>query len=131
MSLSTFLIHYWWLAALILIVLFAIIYIEVSDTNRSKRSLTCDESILKVNDHGFILVDIRPIEQFKSGAIMGAIHLSALPKKKSNAKKTKSYIFYCQDGEKSYTLADKENHHYLKGGYNAWLSQNLPIHKED
>lgn len=129
MNLITFLSQYWWLVALIAVVILAIIFLESLETNQSKNALSCDEAILKVNDNGFIWVDTRVLDDFQTSAILGAKHVSELKKQHNKVGKKTKYIYYCQKGTDSMKLAQQESQLYLKGGFEAWVSQKLPIEK--
>lgn len=93
--------------------------------------MTCDEAILKVNDHGFVWVDTRPVALYKQSSILGAKHISELKPIKVKSNKKPKYLYFCQQGSTSMKLAQKDNQHYLKGGFDAWLSQHLPVKKEE
>ena len=129
MNLLTFLTQYWWLVALIFVVLIAIFAVEALETNQAKFAINCDDAILKINDAGFTWVDIRSLEEFKINAILGAKHISVLKKQFSKTNKKSKYVYYCQKGNDSIKLAQDDTHLYLKGGFDAWLAQKLPIDK--
>ena len=129
MNLLTFLGQYWWLVALIFVVLIVILIIESIESNQTKYAINCDDAILKVNDGGFIWVDTRSLEDFKQNAILGAKHVSTLKKHTNKVSKKNKYVYYCQKGNDSMKLAQDETQLYLKGGFEAWVAQKLPIDK--
>lgn len=129
MNLLMFISQYWWLLALIGIVLIAVLIIEYKESGQMQNALSCDACILKVNDAGYIWVDVRALKAFEESAILGAIHISALNNQKS--KKTPKYIYYCQNGQNSSALAIKNDQLSLIGGFDAWQNQKLPIEKKE
>lgn len=131
MNLISFLNHYWWLILIIIVVIAAITTLEIIETSQSKFAVSCDEAILKVNDQGFIWVDLRTRDDFKQGSIMNSKHINEIINKKIKSKKKPKYVYFCQNGSDSLKIAQREEQLYLKGGFDAWVSQNLPIDKEE
>lgn len=131
MEFLTFLTHYWWLVSMIAVVLIAILIMESLESNQTKNAVSCDAGILKVNDSGYVWVDARTRQAYKSSAIMGAKHIDEIKKNKIKSNKKPKYIYYCQNGSESLKLAQQETQLYLKGGFDAWTSQSLPIDKRE
>lgn len=64
---------------------------------------------------GGILVDIRPLQDYRRGHIAGAVSVPAeqLEEYMRGASKSRLFIFYCQHGSRSF----QEGKKYVKAGY--------------
>lgn len=86
------------------------------------------------------LIDIRTEEEFIDGHITGAVQndyyqTEEFKKYLDSLDKQKGYLIYCRSAKRSGAALDMmkqmgfTNVKDLEGGYNAWISQNLPIEK--
>ncbi len=91
------------------------------------------------NDSNFIILDIRPYEEFVEKHIAGAKNLDydghEFQKKVNKLDKEKNYVIYCRSGvrggyflEKMKDSGFKEAHNIL-GGFRGWKVSELPLVK--
>ncbi|WP_371375804.1 rhodanese-like domain-containing protein [Thalassotalea aquiviva] len=122
----------------------AIVTMLIVITIKSKLSpvkeINTQELTLLMNREDGVVVDIRKDAEFKAGHILGSVHL-ATEKVNNNdlttleKYKTKPIIVVCAAGMSAVSAAQKiskagfDRVTYLKGGFSAWQSANLPVAK--
>jgi len=95
------------------------------------------EAVRLINDREAVIVDVRPVPDFKKGHLLNAINLPAakLGDRATEVAKDKSkpVVVYCALGgaavEAAKTLrkAGYTEVYPLRGGINGWLNSNLPV----
>ncbi len=91
---------------------------------------------LRADDPGFIILDVRSIEEYEKEHIKGAI---IIDKKKSSFRdevdkmdRQREYIVYCRTGRRSNEAVwimhefGFKNIHHLDGGITNWKNEGLP-----
>ena len=128
------------LIALIIALIGAIVYISSMNKQPALKSFgdfapqVFDQEL---NAGGYTLIDVRTIDEFKAGHIVNAKQADFNQQEQfsqflNTLDKTKKYLIYCRTGIRSaramQEMHDKgfTNIHDLTGGYNAWVSSNLP-----
>lgn len=91
----------------------------------------------KLENSNSILIDVRTPEEFETGHIKNAIDLdyrnASFSDKIRKLDPSKTYMIYCRSGKRSASTVDSLKnlgftHLYdLKGGINAWKTENLPV----
>ncbi|MXO32260.1 thioredoxin domain-containing protein [Apibacter sp. B2912] len=91
----------------------------------------------KLKNSNSILIDVRTPEEFETGHIKNAIDLdyrnASFSDKIRKLDTSKTYMIYCRSGKRSASTVDSLKnlgftHLYdLKGGINAWKTENLPV----
>ena len=91
------------------------------------------------NDNA-VFLDVRESNEIKNGKIKDSKHLSlsALSNSIDNIKQfqDKSVVVYCKAGVRASTAANIliknnfDNVYSLKGGFEAWLQENLPVERK-
>jgi rhodanese-related sulfurtransferase len=90
-----------------------------------------------INTGGYTLLDIRTIDEYNAGHIKGAkqedfYQTQAFSNYLNSLDKNGKYLIYCRTGIRSAKAMQEmqqtgfANVHDLVGGYNAWVSSNLP-----
>ena len=87
-----------------------------------------------------VFLDVRESNEIKNGKIKDSKHLSlsALSNSIDNIKQfqDKSVVVYCKAGVRASTAANIliknnfDNVYSLKGGFEAWLQENLPVERK-
>lgn len=102
--------------------------------------ITAPQAVRLINDRDAVIIDIRPVAEYKKNHLLGAINIPAAKfKERANelAKyKERPVIVYCNMGASSpeaaktlRTLGVGEVHP-LRGGLNGWINSNLPVTKK-
>lgn len=101
--------------------------------------LTPQQAVGFMNAEGAIAIDMRSAADFETGHIINAEHFEAAElkpdKEKISALKDKPLLIYCTSGVNSAAVvrqlkrAGFAEARSLKGGINAWRSENLPTAK--
>jgi len=128
--------HVWLFAALIA-VLVALIANEVHGNLTGGKRLSTAEAVRLINDRDPLIIDVRPLSEFKRGHLLNAFHA---PANKFDdylgqiAKdKARPVLVYCALGANSGAIVDKLRKngfaevYPLRGGVNAWSMANLPL----
>ncbi|MGH2647280.1 MAG: ArsR/SmtB family transcription factor [Ginsengibacter sp.] len=108
---------------------------------RGKRSsleaITIDELVTRMKSKNIVLLDIRPIEEFNSGHIPGALSvpLETLPALIKTFPKNKEYIEYCRGplcvfADDAVSILNKKGYKAkrLEQGFPDWKLKGLPVH---
>ncbi|WP_028080912.1 rhodanese-like domain-containing protein [Solimonas soli] len=135
-SLEFFQAHVWLFVALG-VVLAALVANEVHGNLTGGKRLSAAEAVRLINDRDPLIVDIRPLSDYKRGHLLNAFHA---PASKFDdylgqiAKdKARPVLVYCALGANSGTVVDKLRKngfaevYPLRGGINAWSMANLPL----
>ena len=124
------------LFAALLLVLTALTVNEVHGTLTGGKRLGALEAVRMINDRDPIILDVRPLTDYKKGHLLNAVSLplAKLDEGSSQFKdKARPIVVYCLLGGTSRTAAEqlkKKGYaevYPLRGGMNAWLTANLPV----
>ena len=100
-------------------------------------AITIDELVTRMKSRNTVLLDIRPIEEFNSGHIAGAVSvpLETLSEMIKTLPKNKVYIAYCRGplcvfADDAVNLLNKKGYKAkrLDEGFPDWKLRGLPIH---
>lgn len=104
---------------------------------QSDVAVSPQETTLLMNREHYIVIDIRAEDEFKKEHIRGAKHHKPDFPEKNNPwlkYKKKKVVIVCSDGRLSSRFANKvkkelknENVKILRGGLEAWKSENYPL----
>jgi thioredoxin 1 len=91
----------------------------------------------KLKSSDIVLIDVRTPEEYQNGHIKDAIELDyrniTFSDKIRKLDPSKTYMIYCRSGRRSASTVDSLKNlgftqlYDLKGGINAWKTENLPI----
>lgn len=104
---------------------------------RAGRPVSTSEAVQMVNQKDALLVDLRPVDKFKSGAIAQSrnIPVADLDNKAAALPKDKPIILICETGRtapRSISVLRKhglQEIYTLEGGLQNWIQTGLPIKK--
>lgn len=110
---------------------------EVHGSLTGGKRLSALEAVRMINDREPVIVDLRPVADYKKGHLLNAINLpvAKLDEKVGELGKDKSrpVLLYCALGGSSGEAAAKlrklgyTEAYPIRGGLNAWLQNNLPV----
>ena len=117
-----------------------LIFSYISAWTSSVKELSTHEATVLMNKDDAIVLDTRPVKEFKAGHILGARQIKPEEVREKNFKKLenskdKPIIVVCAMGNQARGTANAmlkdgfANVNVLKGGMNAWQSANLPVSK--
>ncbi|HEX4871304.1 MAG TPA: rhodanese-like domain-containing protein [Nevskiaceae bacterium] len=119
------------------VVLVLIVANEVHGALTGGKRLSALEAVRLINDRDPLIVDVRPPAEFKRGHLVNAINLplAKLAERVSELGKDKNrpLLLVCTLGSSSADASRQlralgfTEAYPLRGGLNAWLSQNLPV----
>ena len=120
-------------------VLFMTLFTFFKSATQKYRVITNPEAVRLMNDEEAVVIDLRPIDEFQRGHIIGSVNL--LPIKNQNVgkiehHKEKPLIIVDVNGVSSATSAELltkqgfEKVYVLKDGLAAWAGANLPLVKK-
>lgn len=99
--------------------------------------LSPSEAVRLINDRDPLVLDVRPVPDFKRGHLLGAqnVPLAKLDAELGRLAKQpeRPVLVYCALGGSSLTAAQKlrqagiKEVYPLRGGINAWLNASLPV----
>ena len=123
---------------LFFVILSFIIFNEYKTITQKFKDITPQDAVFLINNDAFIL-DVRESTELTKGIIKNSKHItfSSVESSLDSIKKyaNKPTIVYCKTGIKSATISNiltKNNFsevYSMKGGFEAWISYNLPIVK--
>jgi rhodanese-related sulfurtransferase len=123
---------------LFFVILGFIIFNEYKTLTQKFKNITPQDAVFLINKDAFIL-DVRESSELKQGAIKDSKHInfSSVETSLDSIKKysSKPTIVYCKSGVRSATISNilsKNNFnevYSMKGGFEAWVSDNLPVVK--
>lgn len=130
-----FIIRHWLLCGLFLILLITLFYEEGQASGMGLR-LSAAKLVQKMNSGDVIIYDIRSLQAYQKGHLVGAVHKLESAFKKNYAfseNKSNSIIVVCEHGNKSgkvamqFKKAGFTDVAVLSGGVREWLNQKLPL----
>lgn len=123
---------------LFFIILGFIIFHEFKSFTQKFKDISPQDAVFLINKDAFIL-DVRESSELSQGIIKNSKHINFSSVKTSldsiKKYKNKSTIVYCKSGARSKSICsiltknDFDKVYSLKGGFDAWISDNLPISK--
>lgn len=130
-----FITHHWALASAFIAILVILMIYEYYSMQKEGKAITTAQAIEKINHFSATVVDLRGIEIYKKGHIIGAIHANAsdFQTPKLQSYKDKPLILVCTRGIESQALVPKlykqgfSQVMSIAGGMSAWQSANLPV----
>lgn len=132
-----FLSQHWALVLAFCLAFFWVLSLEMGGKVRGVAKLRPQEVVGLLNQQQGLILDLRPLDQFKKGHITGSkreelAQFDALAQKYSTYK-IKPVIVVCGNGQQSLTFALKlrkagfERADVLTGGLRAWTDAGLPL----
>ena len=123
---------------LFFIILGFIIFHEFKSFTQKFKDISPQDAVFLINKDAFIL-DVRESSELSQGIIKNSKHINFSSVKTSldsiKKYKNKPIIVYCKSGARSTSISnmltknDFDEVYSLKGGFDAWISDNLPISK--
>tara|TARA_B100001996_G_C18581265_1_gene562346 strand:+ start:43 stop:465 length:423 start_codon:yes stop_codon:yes gene_type:complete len=123
---------------LFFVILVFIIFNEYKTLTQKFKNVTPQEAVFIINNDAFIL-DVREKSELGQGSIKNSVHISfsSVNSSLDSIKKysNKPTIVYCKSGVRSSSISNmltknSFNEVYsIKGGFEAWASDNLPVVK--
>ena len=123
---------------LFFVILGFIIFNEYKTLTQKFKNITPQDAVFLINKDAFIL-DVRESSELNQGTIKDSKHInfSSVETSLDSIKKysSKPTIVYCKSGVRSATISNillKNNFnevYSMKGGFEAWGSDNLPVVK--
>ena len=123
---------------LFFVILGFIIFNEYKSITQKFKNISPQDAVFLINKDDFIL-DVIEISELSEWIIKNSKHINFSSVKTSldsiKKYKDKPTIVYCKSGARSSTISNiltKNNFqevYSLKGGFDAWISDNLPISK--
>jgi rhodanese-related sulfurtransferase len=140
MDFLDFLQRHWMLTAAAAGILFMIIANEFARVTSKHKDIPPSEATRMLSHDEPLLLDVREIDEFRAGYLMGAKHipLGQLAAKADQFAewKDKPVIIYCRSGNRSGVACGQlaklgfTKLHNLAGGILAWQHENLPVKKK-
>lgn len=102
---------------------------------RNKRSVDVRTAKGMADEDGYIIVDVRTKDEWRSGHATGSIHVSlASLENRLKSLEGKQVLAICRTGDRSRKAASIMNRHgiealNIKGGLVAWERASLPVKK--
>ena len=110
---------------------------EVHGTLTGGKRLSATEAVRMINDRDPLIVDLRPVADFKKGHLLNAVNVPVqkIEERVSEFGKDRSrpVLVYCALGGSSGEAAAKlrklgfTEAYPLRGGLNAWIQGSLPV----
>ena len=110
---------------------------EIVVAMRSGFKLAPTDAVRLINDREPVIVDVRPVADFKKGRISGAVNLPmsriAEAEKSIGKNKSRPVLLYCALGTSASAMREKllkmgyEDVYALRGGLSAWQGASLPV----
>ena len=124
---------------LFFVILGFIIFNEYKTITQKFKNISPQDAVFLINNDAFIL-DVRESSELDQGIIKNSKHInfSSVQTSLDSIKKfsDKPTIVYCKSGVRSATISNmlsKNSFHEvysMKGGFEAWVSDNLPVVKK-
>tara|TARA_B100001057_G_scaffold88049_1_gene84090 strand:- start:3780 stop:4202 length:423 start_codon:yes stop_codon:yes gene_type:complete len=124
---------------LFFVILGFIIFNEYKTITQKFKNISPQDAVFLINNDAFIL-DVRESSELDQGIIKNSKHInfSSVQTSLDSIKKfsDKPTIVYCKSGARSATISNmlsKKNFlevYSMKGGFDAWVSDNLPVVKK-
>ena len=123
---------------LFFVILAFILFNEYKTITQKFKDISPQDAVFLINKDAFIL-DVRESSELNQGAIKNSKHItfSTLESSIDSIKKysDKPTIVYCKSGIRSSTVSniltknDFQEVYSMKGGFEAWVQDNLPVVK--
>lgn len=136
----SFFLGHWMLTAAFLVVAVVFLFNEWRQRAFGAVRVTDQELVNLLNHSDAVVIDIRAIEQFQMGHILGAINL---PKAQLEGQlqslqkyKTKALVFVCGNGTEAPEVcrglmkSGFTKLHYLSTGMTGWIQNGMPVVKK-
>ena len=134
----SFIQNHWMLSIVLVIIFVALLVIEWIRNKQGARRISPQEATQLINHQDAVLVDLRPIDAFKTGHVLGAISIPFAElenkSKKLEKYKSKPIILVCAAGLQSAratTLLTNKGLSalILAGGIRGWRDAEMPLVK--
>ncbi|MGV3740482.1 MAG: rhodanese-like domain-containing protein [Gammaproteobacteria bacterium] len=134
-SFIQFITNHWPLASAFVGILVILMVYEYYSLQKEGKAISTAQAIEKINHFSAVVVDLRHIETYKKGHIIGAINATAndFQSPKMQAYRDKPLILVCARGIESQSLVPKLHKQgfsqvmSMAGGMSAWQSAHLPV----
>ena len=124
---------------LFFVILGFIVFNEYKTITQKFKNISPQDAVFLINNNAFIL-DVRESSELDQGVIKNSKHInfSSVQTSLDSIKKfsDKPTIVYCKSGARSATISNMLSKnsflevYSMKGGFEAWVSDNLPIVKK-
>ena len=124
---------------LFFVILGFIIFNEYKTITQKFKNISPQDAVFLINNDAFIL-DVRESSELDQGIIKNSKHInfSSVQTSLDSIKKfsDKPTIVYCKSGARSATISNMLSKnsflevYSMKGGFDAWVSDNLPVVKK-
>ncbi len=124
---------------LFFVILGFIIFNEYKTITQKFKNISPQDAVFLINNDAFIL-DVRESSELDQGVIKNSKHInfSSVQTSLDSIKKfsDKPTIVYCKSGARSVTISNIlsknsfQEVYSMKGGFEAWVSDNLPVVKK-
>ena len=124
---------------LFFVILGFILFNEYKTITQKFKNISPQDAVFLINNNAFIL-DVRESSELDQGVIKNSKHInfSSVQTSLDSIKKfsDKPTIVYCKSGARSATISNMLSKnsflevYSMKGGFEAWVSDNLPIVKK-
>lgn len=136
--LAQFISNHWQLCAALVVILLAIFLSEFISQKKRAKELSTADSIELMNHGNAVVIDLRTVELYRQGHIVGSIRGTEedFNQKRMDKYQSKPVILVCARGIQSAALAAKlrtagfTNLQVLAGGITAWQAASLPLIKK-
>src|ERR1700757_1076816 len=128
--------HHPWLAGLLVLVAIVVVLYEMRMRSETKASVS-PQDMVRLMNHGALLIDLRPPEQYSAGHVGGARQMSGqqiLQAGETLKKyKEKTVVVYDDTGSLGASAVRQlaaqgfTRAFTLRGGLAAWRNENLPL----
>lgn len=110
---------------------------EVHANLTGGKRLSAMEAVRLINDRDPIILDVRPVAEYKRGHLLNAVNLPLMKLEERATElgkdRQKPVLVYCALGGSSLTAGEKLRKqgfaevYPLRGGINGWMNSNLPV----
>ena len=124
---------------LFFVILGFILFNEYKTITQKFKNISPQDAVFLINNNAFIL-DVRESSELDQGVIKNSKHInfSSVQTSLDSIKKfsDKPTIVYCKSGARSATISNMLSKnsflevYSMKGGFDAWVSDNLPVVKK-
>jgi rhodanese-related sulfurtransferase len=137
---SIFLSHHPFLSLGIAAAFLLLMVVEFYRTKHKQAALSPTQAVQHINHDQAVVIDLRPIELYRKGHIIGAQQFNAATLLKENKAleklNAKNLIIVCAQGHESQKIASQLLKRGFKasplaGGMRAWSEASLPVIKEE
>lgn len=112
-----------------------LIFNIIGEKLKKYQDISVNEVVALMDDKKTTIIDVREIKERSGGFIANDTHipLAQIKTKLDSLKKDNNIVVYCRSGSRSayackqLTKENFEKVYNLKGGFMAWLKENMPI----